>query len=236
MLAGGVSSAVTRTPHGRPDPPGMATASRVGRRWPSGSQSCPAVSLSPTGPGAASARPGSPAESDVQLRRSAPSPRAATGDEAAVASLQHEGEVVAGTAVEQVDGDTRDLAEAPPRRDQVGQAAQEVHLDQAPLDIERGRVRRGERRDVRCRPGRPDEAQQPIRVDRVAESPELSGRVVRSPGRVRSSTSSAPIEGIGRGGATMWPRPVPGGAARLFRGREEALQVAEPIAPIAAQR
>ena len=116
----------------------MATARRVGRRWPSGSQSCPDVSVSPTGPGAASARPGRPAA--VRRPAEAIGALAACGDgcQAGVASLQHDGQVVAGAAVEEVDGGTGDLDEAAPRRDQVRQASQQIHLDEAPLSVERG--------------------------------------------------------------------------------------------------
>ena len=212
----------------------MATARRAGRRWPSGSQSCPEVSLSPTGPGAARARPGRPA----RVRRPAEpiGALAASGDGRQAARRrrsQHDGEIVAGAAVEEVDGGTRDLDEVAPRRDQVGQASQQVDLDQAALDVERRRQRQGERRGLDRRADRSNEAQ---------------GRL--GTGRARRRRAGRPAGEIGRSGGCAAPRARPrstGSAAgrsavaaaaaargpRLLGGREEALEVAEAVAPIA---
>ena len=60
---------------------------------------------------------------------------------------------MAGAAVHEVDGGTRDLDEAAARGDQVREASQQVNLDEAPLDVERGSVGRGEAGRVVCRGG-----------------------------------------------------------------------------------
>ena len=189
--------------------------------------------LSLTGPGAASARPGRPGGLGGPAQ--AVGALAAGGDrgQAAVAPLQHDREVVAGAPVEEVDGRARDLLEAPPRGDQVGQAAQQVDLDQAALDVERRRERHGEGGDVERRASG---VREPVRLERAGHvAPRQAvGRDRRPLRRARPELDDL---GADRRECPHRRGPRLAGAARrrhrLLGGREEALEVAEAVAAVA---
>ena len=113
----------------------------------------------------------------------------------------------------------------PPRgpggRSRPGAVRRPAAMRRAPRTGRRGPGDRHRRGDAARTAGSP-----PIRAAR-------SEGVRRSEGRVRSSTSSAPIDGIARIEAGPWSRDRRGGGDRLLGGRQEALEIAEPIAAVA---
>ncbi len=154
-------------------------------------------------------------------------------NQAAFAPFEHGGEIVAGAAMKEVDGHPRDLDEAAPRRDQVGQAPQQVQLDQAALDLERGGERRGEGRWLVRQADRGHEAERASRGGRAG----VDGAVCRDRPLGRAGPQ---LDELGadrrdrpRGGAGM-PAAASGRGGGLLRGRQEALQVAQPVASITA--
>ncbi len=155
--------------------------------------------------------------------------------QAAVAALQHDREVVAGASTEELDGDARDLVHAPSGGDQVRHPAQQVDLDEATLHVERSRQRCGGRSIL-------ERLRQGVSVGRGLGAADRLGRRLASAVQARSLRwPRAELDHVGadRGHRAPRHRRLPTVAALpaegLLGGGQEALEIPEAVAPVAAR-